>query len=675
MYKKFLSVVLALAMVLPMILQCGAALEDWGYEEWPDGEEGGNQYVEAPYFESAPTIDGIITEAEWGKRTVAVWSSDSATVDEKQSYYASFFYWINAENGGGTDVVIEYDLWLRWTETKFYVGVKVRDYDGHSQKNSQGEAWNGDAIEFRVDPYGANVSGDLAYPWSDHYSIPYITAAYSELGGGFFECYDNAIWSEKGLTKNDDPKWGAVDLAIAPAGSNYSDDTKAGYTTYELAIPWRYIFENENYNSSTDDTPVVLSKSEWSPRRNPYGAYGMELGMSLTVINAPEGSRSYTSVLEWGSGITTFQMNYAPQTLSGSNGVILTDATVTPQAGYPTADPSVLENAGEKEFAGEDVFYDYLNFDFDRTNPLTSPDQLTTLTYEDVIDPNAEIKTSPDQDFWGSLDLFMGSVADAGGDHGYVLNYDRAIYNETYDDGTQFVAGVDPIPSYYLATDYAPDAGWRFPTSYTFEFDIRYLGTEITQEGRAPVLVNWFGGASAVAYEMGYDFALGAFVAREFMGTGADAMREYELVEDQWYNWRFQFDNESGTARLYINGELMLDVQNRNYHYADANILEEGTGLYFWFMNTQVQFDNVKIYNLYDYGEGTSGDEPAKPEYKKGDVNLDGSVNITDMFTLKMILTGQAEFEEDITNAADVTGDASINITDLYQLKYILINN
>ena len=621
--RKILSLVMVLAMLLGTVsfaaIGAGAALEDWGYDEWPDGDDGGNQYVEAPYFETAPTLDGIISEAEWGKCTVKMYSSDAATMDNKTPCYASFFYWRNAEAGAGTEAQIEYDIWLRWNEDNFFVGVKVRDYDGHSLKQGKTNTWNGDAIQFRVDSEGVNISGDNRIPWSDDASIPDIMAGYSEIAGGFFECYDNADQSTKGLTAYSNPKWGAVQGAVAPAGDSYSADTKAGYTTYELAIPWKYIFENADYLSSQDNTPVKLTKTEWAVK-NPMGAYGMELGMSLTVLNAAEGESSYNSYLSWGSGVAgTSNVDEAKNqpyaTCSGSNGVVLTDATVAPQAGYPTADPSVLERAGKKAANYDEVYYDYLEFDFDRANPANNTDGFKTLTYEELDDASAEIKTSPDQEFWGSYDLYMGSVKDSGdAAHGNVLVFDRAIRNQTNEDGSQVVAGVDPIPSYYLATEYAVDAGWTFPLSYTFEFDIKYTGNEISTEGHAPLLCNWFGGSTAVDYEMGYDFTLSQFVVRERGDEiGKLDSVNYTLNKDQWYNWKFQYDNETCVARLLIDDETIFNVYNRYFYYSDDKMLENGTGLYFWFINTQVEFDNVKIYNFVDFVHQEAGNVDKDP--------------------------------------------------------------
>ena len=62
---------------------------------------------------------------------------------------------------------------------------------------------------------------------------------------------------------------------------------------------------------------------------------------------------------------------------------------------------------------------------------------------------------------------------------------------------------------------------------------------------------------------------------------------------------------------------------------------------------------------------------PVLEGYDKGDINGDGSINISDLFILKRILAGAGASEES-TDAADIDASGSINITDLFALKRIL---
>ncbi len=719
--RKILSLVMVLAMLLSAMSLCvlpssASIFEDYGYEEWPEGQSGkkkGYQAVEALYFENEPTIDGSITEAEWGAVTRHMDSSVASNYNESKSLYASYFYWEGAASGTeyqGTG--LEYDLWLRWDENYFYVGVKVRDYDGHSLKHGLNNTWNGDAVQFRIDAnYNFADSGrDRLNGWSDKSSIPNIMCGYSQVAGGFVECYDDASASSKGLTAYSAPKWGAVNVAVAPAGDKYSDDTVAGYTTYEIAIPWKYVFENGDYMGSGSNTPYTLTYEEWDGEYySGMGGYGIELGMTLVVLNAAEGESKYNSYLTWGSGVAGAndsaelkKYNQKAVTCTGANMVVLSDASVDPNAGsFKKYDPSTLERAGNVGNANYDkVFKDYLSFDFETT---VSKDKLTTLTYD----------SANDMLYWGNDVRFQGSIRDVGGEHGGVLVFDRAIspYDINGNDkkgvegGPDVFTDADPIPSFYIESSGNDQYSvWNFPTSYTLEFDVRYLSNDRAEEGRESVLTVWFGGADGVSYECGYSFADRQFIicpaSRE---TEKMASKNFDLVQGQWYNWKFQFDNDTCTVRLLIDDEVIFNVYNRYFFYSSDTAKENGTPVYAWFINTQVEFDNVKIYNFYDYVNKDAGSvqEPSgsgsgtqnKPTTEQGGSkidtevqNKDGKITVTvsakDIYktatALSYTFTMNAEkydfvglegIEEDDYTVEEADGTYTITITNLDIVK------
>ena len=652
--------ILSLVMVLAMVLSCASLMavsssasvfDEWGYEEWPEGFKGkkkGYQAVEALYFESEPTIDGSITEAEWGEVTRKMTSAQASNYNESSSLYASYFYWNGVVTGAEyTGAGIEYDLWLRWDENYFYVGVKVRDYDGHSLKHGLNNTWNGDAIQFRVDKdYNfADTGRDRLNGWSDKSTIPNVMCGYSQVAGGFVECYDDANASTKGLTAYSNPKWGAAKVAVAPAGDKYSDDTAAGYTTYEVALPWKYVFENGDYMGSGDNTPYTLAFEEWDGEyKSGMGGIGVELGMSLVTLNAAEGASSYNSYLTWGSGVAGAnsdanlkKYNQKANTCTGANLVFLSDATVDPAAGnFKKYDPSKLDRAGSVGGGNYDKkFKDYLTFDFDKT---VAKDKITTLTYD----------SADDMLYWGNDVRFHGSIRNVGGEHGNVLVFDRAIapYDINGNDkkgvegGPDVFTDKDPIPSFYIEASGVDEFSvWNFPTSYTLEFDVRYLSNDRAAEGRESVLATWFGGADGVSYQCGYSFADRQFIIcpsqRE---TEKMASKNFDLVQNQWYNWKFQFDNETCTVRLLIDDEVIFNVYNRYFYYSSESHQENGTSVYAWFINTQVEFDNVKIYNFYDYVNKDAGgvQEPVgggtvqKPSTEVGGGNVDTDVQVKD---------------------------------------------
>ncbi len=60
--------------------------------------------------------------------------------------------------------------------------------------------------------------------------------------------------------------------------------------------------------------------------------------------------------------------------------------------------------------------------------------------------------------------------------------------------------------------------------------------------------------------------------------------------------------------------------------------------------------------------------------YTAGDANLDGSVNIADLFYMKSIIVGSADATEDNILAGDLNGDGSITVSDIFNMKAILIS-
>lgn len=65
---------------------------------------------------------------------------------------------------------------------------------------------------------------------------------------------------------------------------------------------------------------------------------------------------------------------------------------------------------------------------------------------------------------------------------------------------------------------------------------------------------------------------------------------------------------------------------------------------------------------------------PVLERWRKGDLNNDGKVNISDSHIMKTLITGKlASSSEQMTDAADVNGDGKINASDMNLLKKILV--
>ena len=423
------------------------------------------------------------------------------------------------------------------------------------------------------------------------------------------ECYENT--NNIGLTEYSKPVFGAVDVAVAPSDLlsdsplNYSEDTQNGYTTYEMAIPWKYIYENEYVLNPIDVTPYTMTYTEFDYRNNKDGGIGRELGMSFVLYNTEKGSDSWQSFLSWGSGVCYIQTYEAPKTCKGSNSVTLSATKVDVAEVYPTGDVTKLYPEKPSKVYDK-VYYDYLgNVVSGATPPAVTKDDLKTLTYDDA----------DDMEFWGNAELYQGSIIDVGGEHGAVLNYDRMLETRTDEEGNTRYEGVDPIDQFYIDTAYSWDAYWQYPLSFTMEFDFMYTGTEVVQDGRAPEIGNLFGGATGVEYMCGYSFADKQFVVSEWGSYNPTklASKLYDLRPDTWYNWKFQYDNDTCTVRFVINDEVIFNVYNRYFYYSNDNYLSDGTMMMFWMINTQCKFDNVKIYNFYDYIHTEFPEPPATP--------------------------------------------------------------
>ena len=547
--------------------------------------------VEALYFENAPTIDGYITEAEWGEATVVVENWDYATTDDasKGAAYHKFFYnRINATDREGYDN-FNYSVWLRWDLNRFYIGVKVTDPDKHSLKNGTTDTWNGDAIQTRIDKSGPNasaqggkftVTADRQKPWSTN-NVPDFLFGYVEVAGGFSEAWENV--SNKGMTSFSNNPLGTAGCVVAPAGSNYSDDTKAGITTYEVSIPWAYIYNGEYETLEMKN----FAAGRDTPAKGPRGAIGKTFGMSLVVLNdGADANAGWDAYQSWGYGICETQQSEGAGCNTGSNSVKLVKDAVA-QGAYTKMDPTELLDAkfSQENIDPAGVFYDYLNYDYDKTTAVKYED-LTTLTYDD----KAHLS------MWGSAD-FNGKIGNTNDSHGNVLDYRDNLSEE----GAQTYIDTREGKFEYL-----------YPTSYTFEFDIMYTDVEQIAEGYSSELYNWFGGAGGYSYMAGYFFNDNAFkIINSNDYNDVLATTPYDLKKDTWYNWKFQFDNESCNARLWIDdlsteadnaesawGELVLNSCWRYYYYSNEKVLENGTLLLYRMMNTQVAFDNVKIYNF-----------------------------------------------------------------------------
>ena len=245
--KKFLALALVALMLAALALPMSAKA---------------NETVEALYFDEAPKIDGVIEEDVWGEPTVVSKAGQATTYQM------------------GTDaVVLEMNIWLRWDKDNFYIGVTSPDKDGQSLQAGEGSNWNGDVIQWRLDPFGPNSSGDATAPFSGK-SVTNVSFGY------LTNDKKNSVWDHASLAD--------------PAKINAVFADKGGVFTWEIAMP--------HAQACAGDASIVKNIKE-----------GFVYGLSLVRLNAPTGG-TYNAWLTWGDGVCGPQDN---DLRCGSNGVKL----------------------------------------------------------------------------------------------------------------------------------------------------------------------------------------------------------------------------------------------------------------------------------------------------------------------------------------------------------------
>lgn len=220
--------------------------------------------VEALYFNELPTIDGVVTEEEWGEVTVSV-------TPDSPSYYISD----TAAPIDPKDADNSMDVWFRWTEDYFYFAAICVDTNGHSLPAGDASLWSGDVIQFRYDFTPVEFGGDASTTWSTNA----CNAAIGLLTDGKVQAYDFV---------------NSTDIAGVQAKVVY--DAAAKQTTYEYAIPYSALAEAK-------------------------GEAGVKVGIALTRLNASEGT-AYEGWFSWGDGICGPQDD---STRVGANTVTLSD--------------------------------------------------------------------------------------------------------------------------------------------------------------------------------------------------------------------------------------------------------------------------------------------------------------------------------------------------------------
>ncbi len=673
--------------------------------------------VDAKYFDVKPEIDGIVSEAEWGAYTIELDQSTAANIESTKPKNSSFFM-RNTTAVPGYDsetLYMSYKLWVRWDEDNFYVAAIVKDPDGHSLKNNQSKLTAGDALQFKIDPYGYNASSpagpdnyspSIGMPWSQYYSD--FAFGFTEYAGGFTEAWDNL--KDVGISSD---IGGVCQASVAPAGASFSSDTNNGYTTYEIAIPWSSIDEYGHEYASFEE--------------NENGAIGTEYGLSACVFNADgfSGARTWNAALSWGSGILEKQQEKYTSTCAGSNRVTLVADKVSADKAYNTSFTKIPGG--------------YIP-------PAVNPMYAIEIDKTRHIGP-IEYDTEDD------LFLFGRYI---GGEWKEDTDGNGVVF---WDEDSLMASGLNEAS--ILSTD-EPTGGFLFDGegNYTMEFDIKVTGTEDFLENEPSGIFNAFGGWSARDYKCGYNFDTCKFcvVERETDKILAEADADFTLNE--WHHWVFQYFKDNCEIRFYFDPEMVDGVVSKNaeplfrmsYRYFDMPGIISHT-IAFLRTNCQIMLDNVQFYNFvdtwrtpiskkavfclddpcghfttligeYETGEtvnlpvpegyangnyfyrfftwvGSSDYGIVRSAYKAGngtangrtysfvksygtawvskqfilvgDIDLDGSITSKDLATMKDVLVNGVYYDDIVLEAVDMDGDGSLTSGDVQAFKEYMV--
>ena len=362
--KRIISLVLACLMLLSAFVIVSSAADDGRYHGDPANGKGLSAEVNAYVLTTAPTFDfdasgnptndtlktaGAIDRSVWGEPTVVAKSSDANTVATNEPNDNVLFAFerafeeaykedpkgtalANSEDGAWKD--LSYRLWLAWDNDNFYIAAEIDDPDGYSLKTGSNNVWDGDCLQFMLDPLGPN--GVMKYADFDYdykttcfdwwtYKAPWYNANnVMNIGVGKVEGLKrnqyqvvNMAPSESGTIISDPKSKRNIKFNIVTADEN---TVNPKMTVLQLALPWKEVLDTAAYAGNITAENIGV---------------GYILGMSASVLNGSKElyNGSWNSYLNWGSGVTGASMEatapWFPYVNPGSNAVILSGKTAT----------------------------------------------------------------------------------------------------------------------------------------------------------------------------------------------------------------------------------------------------------------------------------------------------------------------------------------------------------
>lgn len=362
--KKILSFALAGMMLLSSLAASVTAAdnaEDTRYKG--DENNGFVQTVQAYALPVAPTFDlddkgnptnttlletGAIDRTVWGEPTVVAKASDANTHATREGNNNPLFAWeksfedrykedkdnaTNTEDGAWSK--LEYNLWLAWDNTNFYVAAEIKDPDGYSLTAGSASIWDGDALQFMIDPLGPNGVMKVGDPDYDYTKTHLDWWTYKGKPWSNLNCMLNiGVGDVSGLKRN---RYQVVNMANTEAGT-IMNDPKSERGVYLNIV-------NADENTANPNVTVMMLAMPWTEivdTASFIGNLGLEnfgagytLGMSASVLNAANPSKvpgsdgKWNSYLNWGAGVTGASADttakWFPYVNQGSNAVVLSD--------------------------------------------------------------------------------------------------------------------------------------------------------------------------------------------------------------------------------------------------------------------------------------------------------------------------------------------------------------
>lgn len=342
-------------------------------------------------------LDGIIEDGEWTSKVYHI-DSDYApqsglaygnnSLFEVPSAENTFYRWLKDGNNKSLAPAdgLEYDVRFMWDEQYFYIAVEFLDVDGNTNSGTAtaGTNWDGDAIQFRLDPNGANafvggqgydasvdsfpydkeIHGDTdntlncTFPWSNDETTysGYGEETHSTIGNFIVSYYTSGYTDICDASKRYFPEEIAVEKEDADGNivteieTQYKPADISGYGELEeekYAYATVYAHDVDRRPAFVQDQTCYEVALPWTLVADDYAAEeGAELGFSMVRFNASKsGGGTYNSYLAWGSGICGYETKDMPQVCGGSNALVLTgeDSAAAVGCAHTFADATCID--------------------------------------------------------------------------------------------------------------------------------------------------------------------------------------------------------------------------------------------------------------------------------------------------------------------------------------------